>query len=111
MVVKKILLGVIACFLLYWGGSILKCEILTALYGRQFEGLQQQTNMLGEAEYLKVLNHSDTEARIYYVGLDRSWGTTLRLRREEGKWLLSKWEEVVWSSSGSADECMWPYIR
>ena len=40
----------------------IKAEVLTLKYGDEFDGLQKQTNMLGELEYLKVLSYSSDTA-------------------------------------------------
>lgn len=46
----------------------IKVEILTLLHGKEFSGLEQQTNMLAESEYFKVFAF-DKEylAQVYYV--------------------------------------------
>ena len=109
--VKKTLLAIVACLCLFWVGSILKCELLTSQYGQQFVGLQEQTHMLGELDYLKVLDYSASAARVYYVGSNRSGGDILKFTKQDGDWTYLEWEKTVWSKSGSADAFMWPYIR
>ncbi len=109
--VKKMAIAIVACLCLFWVGSILKCELRTSQYGQQFVGLQEQTHMLGESKYLKVLEYSATEARVYYVSSNRSGGDILKFTRQDGDWTYSEWEKTVWSNSGSADAFMWPYMR
>lgn len=109
--IKKMLIAIVACLCLFWVGSILKCEILTLLHGQQFLGLQEQTHMLGESDYLKVLDYSATAARVYYVSSNSSGGDILKFTKQDGNWTFSEWEKTVWSNSGSADDFMWPYIR
>ena len=86
---KKTLLAIVACLCLFWVGSILKCEILTLLHGQQFLGLQEQTHMLGESEYLKVLEYSANAARVYYVSSNRSGGDILKFTGQDGDWTYS----------------------
>jgi len=108
---KKISISIMACFLLFWGGSIAKCEILTYLHGKEFETLYKANNMIGEQKYLKVLNYSDTSARIYYVSVNGYGGDILTFVKKGDIWVYDKWERTVWSKSGSADGFIWPYLR
>ncbi len=112
---KKLLkiftISVFVIFLLIWGISILKCEILTYRYGSQFSIIYQENTMIGEIDYLKVLNYSDSTARVYYVSKNRTGGDILIFSRLSNEWRYEKWERTVWSKSGSADGFIWPYIR
>lgn len=107
---KVILVGLIG-FLLYWGISIIKCEILTHRYGEQFSEIYRENTMIGEIDYFKILNYSDSEARVYYVSENRSGGDILIFEKEGDLWVYRSWERTVWSKFGSADGFMWPYIR
>ena len=110
--VKIILLGIILLLLLYWGGSILKCEILSQKYVHQFEDAYKEHTMLMECEKIKVLEYSETSASVYYITQGRGSGSVLRFERKSvtEEWEFVAWE-VIWSTSGSADEFIWPYIR
>jgi len=99
----------VAVFLLFWGGSLLRCNILTALYGKNFVGLEQQTNMLPPADYLKILKYSDDYAEVYYVIKD-STGNVFTFKRQDNKWQMAKWKTTVWSKYGNVDEILWPYL-
>lgn len=92
----------------FWFLSLLKCEILTWQYGAEFIGLDQQTNMLVESDYLKVLNYSDNRATVYYVAKNLG-GDTLVFEKQEGVWKCAEWN-TIWSDSGSAEGVQWPYI-
>jgi hypothetical protein len=89
--------------------AIIRCEILTSVYGKEFIGLDRQTNMLAGGRTVKVLNYSDNSARVYYN--DRFGGDILIFEKKNGEWKLAVWERTVWSKYGSADDFMWPYIR
>ena len=104
-----IILLFICIFITNWILSIIKCEKLTSLYGKEFIGLDKQTNMLNGASTIKVLNYSDNSARVYYK--DKSGGDILLFEKKNGKWEYTVWEKTVWSKTGSADDFMWPYIR
>ncbi|MDD6736095.1 MAG: hypothetical protein PUE13_07280 [Clostridiales bacterium] len=108
-VIIKILGFIVLCFLLVWGVSLGKCEILTAIHGDEFSELYKSNTMLGEQEYLKVLEYSDSSARVYYVGKDNSMANIICFVKREGQWEYDKWERCVWSKTGSASEVAWPY--
>lgn len=107
----KTFLAVLIMFFLVWGILILKCEILTWRYGNQFKTVYKENTMMGDIEYLKVLNYSDRSARVYYVSKNRSGGDILVFSKYNGEWKYDKWERTVWSKTGSADGFIWPYIR
>ncbi len=86
----------------------LKAEYLTARFGSQFYGLEQETKMLDPAKYHKVLSYSDSFAKVYYIS-DYSKDLIL-FEKEDGKWNRIEWR-TVWSKTGSADEFFWPYYR
>lgn len=85
-VIIKILGFIVLCFLLVWGVSLGKCEILTAIHGDEFSELYKSNTMLGEQEYLKVLEYSDSSARVYYVGKDNSMANIICFVKREGQW-------------------------
>ena len=111
---KKILIAtLIICispFLIIWGSSILKCEILTYRYGNQFSTIYRENTMIGDIDYLKILNYSDSEAQVYYVSENRSGGDVLIFCKENNEWKTISWK-TIWSKTGSADGFVWPYIR
>lgn len=92
-----------------WLFSIAKCEYLTAKHGHEFEIQISQYTMVSSYDYLKVLEYDDNHAKVYYV--ERfAGGDVLYFERDASAWHFSKWE-TVWSSTGSASEFIWPYIR
>lgn len=101
----------VACFLVFWIGSVLRCEILTMRYGKLFEEIYRENTMMGEIDYLKVLDCRETSARVYYVSEHRSGGDILTFELQDGQWVYAGWERTVWSRTGSADGFLWPYIR
>ncbi len=107
--IKKIFIGIALCLFLFWAGSIIRCEILTSRYGQQFEGLYEQTHMIDEVDYWKVMEYSDSAARVYYV-TKQVYGNIITFEKQNGQWQMKVWE-CVWSHYGSADDFIWPYIR
>lgn len=86
----------------------IKAEVLTLKYGDEFDGLQKQTNMLGELEYLKVLSYSSDTAEVLYITDSGDIRSVLTFARDvDDTWEVSNWK-TIWSKSGSADEFMWP---
>lgn len=102
------IIAVIVLILLPWLLSLLKCETLTLLHGKEFEGKELQTNMLGESDYLKVLSYSDTEAEVYYVDRDGT-GDTLNFEKQDGEWVYTNWNTIWSACGGSAEGAIWPY--
>jgi len=68
---KKFVISIVSilvlCLLLVWIVPYIQCEILTAKYGDEFMDLEKSIQMIDEADYLKVLEYSETFARVYYV--------------------------------------------
>ncbi len=102
-----VILIILLCF---WGIEILKCEISTYKHGREFKDVYQEDTMIGNIEYLKVLNYTGDTARVYYVSEKHSGGDILEFCKERGKWHCISWN-TIWSEGGSADGFVWPYIR
>lgn len=92
-----------------WLLCIVKCEINTILYGWEFEGEHQQTQMIGGNPKPKVLKYSKNEAEIYFV--DEMGGDIIIYEKINEEWVMKEWVETVWSKGGSAEGIMWPYIR
>ncbi|MBE6599229.1 MAG: hypothetical protein E7638_07295 [Ruminococcaceae bacterium] len=86
----------------------IRAEYLTFVYGKQFAGLEQQTNILNPARYFRVLAYSETEATVFYVS---DTGDLMTFVKDaNGEWERAEWK-TIWSTTGSADEFMWPYYR
>lgn len=103
-----VFLALILVIFAVWGIALIKCEILTHMHADEFQDGWEQTNMLSEPEYCKVLRYSEDSASVYYV--DEEGGTTLAFVKQEDKWVLSEWL-ACWSKMGNADDIIWPYIR
>lgn len=109
-IIKIIILIAVIDFLFIWILSLAKCEILTIKHGHEFgDDLFKENTMIGEKEYIKIINYTDTYARIYYVGIKMSHGEILSFSKENGQWKYENWERTVWSDTGSASEVIWPY--
>ena len=104
-----ILIAGVISFIVIWGVSLIKCEILTYRYGKEFDTIYKANTMIGEIDYLKVLDYSDTSARVYYVSINKSGGSILRFAKKDGQWTYEAWERVVWSKIGCASGVIWPY--
>ena len=108
---KKILLVGVFLIVFYWGGSILKCEVLTLLHGDEFSIAYKDMTMLGEMDDWKVLQYSDPYARVYFVSKDRAGGDILSFTKSgDADWKYVSCD-TVWSKTGSAEGYMWPYLR
>jgi len=102
--VKRIILItiiVIAVFVLYSYGKV---EVLTWRHGDEFRDGYKQTQMINRIEYLKVINYSDTSAKVLYVGQSANY---VWFKRQNDEWVMETWG-TVWSKEGSADGLTWP---
>ena len=88
----------------------LKVEVLTGIYGNQFESLYNASGWLNQLSYFKVMKYNGDKADVYYADLDGISGATFlyHFEKESGEWELKNWE-CIWSKSGSADKFIWPY--
>jgi len=84
-ILGSILIAGVICFILIWGVSLIKCEILTYQYGKEFDTIYKANTMMGEIDYLKVLDYSDTSARVYYVSINKSGGDILKFSKKNGQ--------------------------
>lgn len=87
----------------------LKAEYLTYCYGEEFVGLEQQTQMMDGATYLKVVDYSKNRAQVFYV-LSGKGGCVITFDKEVENWKIATWK-MIWSHYGSADEFFWPYYK
>ena len=89
-----------------------KVEVLTGIYGNQFEYLYNASGYIQEMKYFKVMKCTQEKADVYYAAKgddDRVSRTLLyHFKKESGEWELENWE-CIWSRSGSADKFIWPY--
>lgn len=99
------------CFLVIWGISLVKCEIITLIHKDEFSNqtLYEENTMIGDMEYIKILDYSKNYARIYYVSKGNSLGSIIGFIKSGDEWEYSNWEDVLWSTSGNADSVIWPY--
>lgn len=104
---KKHLWIVLTILLLILFFPLIRCETLTIVYGKQFEGLELKTNMLIKSDYYKVINYENEEAQVYYV-LKNVYGNTINFHKINDSWEIDNWN-TVWSSTGSASSVVWPY--
>ena len=110
---KKFIIFIVSilflCLLLVWIVPYIQYETLTAKYGDEFMDLEKNTQMIDEADYLKVLEYSETFARVYYVS--DTGGDILTFCKTDGAWNLERggWK-TIWSKYGNADEFIWPYF-
>lgn len=104
----KIIILVVGVFLNVWIISLVKCDVLTIMHGKEFETVYRDDTMLSEIDYLKILSYSKNSAKVYYVSENRTGGDILTFKLVDGKWTKCEWR-TVWSTTGSASEVIWPY--
>ena len=104
---KRWLLFIPAILLIILAFPYIKAEYLTARYGDEFAGQEQQTRMLSPAKYYKVIDYSPTQASVFYVS---DTGDVITFEKTEDEWKMTDWE-TIWATTGSSDEFYWPYYR
>lgn len=101
-----IIIAIIGLLILF--SPYIKAEYLTLKHGKEFEGLEQQTEMLNPADYLKVISYSEKRAEVFYASDTGDLISFVKVGKDN--WEMLEWK-TVWSTSGSAGEFMWPYYR
>lgn len=109
--IKRIALLGIMLFAAYWLVSFLHCEMLTVEHSEEFSDAWKEHTMIASVDYCKVIEYTDTYAEVYYV-TESAYGNVLTFTRDSnnGDWNFYEWH-TVWSSTGSAEDFIWPYIR
>jgi len=107
---SKLLIFIIAIFIVCCSTEVGKNEILTFKYGKQFEDLASIKENVGTYESFKVVDYSDNEAHLYYITnyKPNPIGFVIRLEYYDNIWNYRS-DYAVWSTMGSADETIWPY--
>lgn len=109
---RKVIIALLPllCFLVIWGASLAKCEITTLIHKDEFSNqtLYEENTMIGDMEYIKILDYSEACARIYYVSKGNSLGSIIGFIKNGDRWEYNNWD-VLWSTSGNADRVIWPY--
>ena len=98
----------ILVFLVAWGISFAKCEILSLTYGNEFKKNIQKEILIENIDYLKVIEYSKNKASVYYVSNNCSRGDVITFTKKNGDWKYEKWN-TIWSIQGSAEGVIWPY--
>ena len=106
---KKFALLALCLCIVIWGASVLRCEILTYKYAKEFENLYKETSMIDSIDYLKILSKTTTHAKIYYVEKGDA-GYIVEAQYNDSGWHMTDWD-CVWSKMGTADGFVFPYGR
>ena len=108
MAKRNKLIIIIILVIILLNSELIYCEIMTAMHINDFDSLQNP--MIGNINLSKILKYNNKEAVVYYVSDDYSLGQKITFNKKDN----GEWEEVnyntVWSSSGSADDFVFPYF-
>lgn len=108
---KIILLVIVLVLLIVLSFPYIKAGYLTVKYGDEFANGYEQTGMIDDIEYFRVIEYNDKEAVVCYIV--KNHGALVKIwfeQNEDGVWQEIKWD-CVWSKTGSADNFCWPYYR
>ncbi len=91
--------------------EVIRCEILTAKYGHEFENAEvKYIETIGEIDYIKVLEYTPNRARVYYVSRDKYEGNVAKFSKINGKWQSElNLPNVMWLRDGRAANIVQPY--
>jgi hypothetical protein len=103
-----VIIFIVGSSTLFWVGNFVKCEMLTNMHGDEFEYGYLEVGMLDTPEYIKVLDYTEKQAKIYYV--NENTGQVLQFVKHDKKWKYDSWLEYGWSKQGNEDGIIWPYI-
>lgn len=107
---NKILIFIVFVLVSYIFYSYGKVEYLTYKHKYNFEGkIAYAVDRAEDFEYTKVFEYSENEANVLFGR--RGYKVLLKLKKNsEGVWKVDD-EIKSWSSSGSADDFIWPYYK
>jgi len=114
-IIKWIIFIPFILFMLIWTGTLAKNRILTELHRDEIASLEfYESEPLPEFEWYRILSYSETEIEIYYVNKfgDSTFGGIVNYRYLPN---INMWShnytgyDCLWSTSGSADNFIWPY--
>lgn len=113
---KIAVLIMISTFILFWICSIAMCEYNTYKYGEIFRNTKIH-DISGE-RYLndcdiKILKHNNNCAKVYAIfknDSNESGVVYYFTKKDDGNWFFEHYD-AVYSTTGSADGFIWPYIR
>lgn len=101
---KKLTIIAVICFTLVI--PYIYSEILTQIYGREFQNFYKETGWMEQMDYFKIRYYSAKRAEVYYI--EKGKAVFLCEFEFEKKWELKEWR-CIKSKSGSANEFIWPY--
>lgn len=102
-----IIISIVSLILIFWTGSIIKCEIITSFHGNEFLVFGE----VNTASKFKIITYKDTFARLYCVNFNGTNGSVHNFIKKDNVWVYNEWERAVWAKFGTADGIVWPYIR
>ena len=107
---------IILAFVLFWICSIAMCEYNTYKYGEIFRNTKIH-DISGEGYLddfnIKVLQYNNDYAKVYAVfenDINELGLLYYFMKNDDGDWIFDYYD-AVYSTSGSADGFIWPYIR
>ena len=102
---KKVLVSVIALMIIALAFPYIQAEILTKAYGNETEMLYEQTSMIENDNYQKVLKYTKNKTEVLYI----TSGAIFKCRfiKENDMWEWEWWDCVI-STTGSASGLTYP---
>lgn len=119
-IIKWIILIPIILFMVIWLGTLAENRIVTELHRDEIENMKPLLSYGEPLEYdwYRILSYSETEIEIYFVqkGYNSKYevdyalgGIVTYYHDSDGKWHYRWSNDYLWSTSGTADNFIWPY--
>ena len=97
--------------------ELIKCDILTAKYGQDFENVNNYDELFwcgGNIKVLKVLKYTHTEAEVFYITtseerLVSEAADIVVYERTAGEPWKVKYERRMWGGGGNVSKIVMPY--
>ncbi|MDO5403042.1 MAG: hypothetical protein Q4F11_06340 [Eubacteriales bacterium] len=111
-VFKWIIRGLILVLFLTWLVPFAHNSILTIMHGKEFKDEYRQCSYFQsdeKVEFYQVIEYSESRAKVYYVAERHSSANVYTFEKKDDRWLFKEFD-TIWSSSGSAEDILWPYF-
>ena len=109
--IKKIMMIVLITVILVWIIQLLICDFLTLKYSSYIDLYQTSETFsywIDDSFSAKIISYDQTEMKIYYYS--DCMGILVVFNHSEGECISTYSQpDIMWSSTGNADQIVWPY--
>lgn len=113
---KCLILIILTVFIILWVSCIVRCEILTLIYGDEiidkYKNKDEINYWIDGYDWAKIISYSEDSAVVYYINGNSvsKIGSIVQYVKNDELWLPKyDYVETLWSTSGNASDIVWPY--